>query len=165
MNAHVSLPCPVTVEEAHVLRSRLLDAFADAEAAVAEIARKAPKPVSEAASLSQRIQCARTVAPNPQLSKAGHRAMAEQLDQLAGLLAVRADIVHARLQFGQIGEVPAIIFRNARNLSQDHAPVRMFRPDELKQLTHEVAKITQSLRVAISPPLPPRPVPDAAGDP
>lgn len=165
MNAHVSLSCPMTIEEAHTLRSRLLDAFADAEAIVAEIARRAPKPVSEAASLSQRIQCARTVAPNPQLSKAGHKALAEQLDQLSNLLAVRADIVHARLQFGQIREVPAIIFRNARNLSQDHAPVRMFRPDELKQLTQDVARVARSLRAAISPPSPRPPAPDAAGDP
>jgi hypothetical protein len=165
MNAHASLSCPMTIEEAHALRSRLLDAFADAEAIVAEIARKAPKTVSEAASLSQHIQCARTVAPNPQLSKAGHKAIAEQLDHLSGLLAIRADIVHARLQFGQIDAAPAIIFRNARSMSQDHAPVRMFSSEELRHLTQQVAKIARSLRAAISPPLPPRPAPDAADDP
>lgn len=164
MNAHVSLSRPVTAEEAHVLRSRLLDAFADAEAIVEEIARKA-KPGSDSASLSQRIQCARTLAPNPQLSKANHKALADQLNQLAGLLAIRADIVHARLQFGQIDGAPAIIFRNARNVSQDHASVRMYRADEFRQLTQDVEKIARQLRALISRPLPPRPVPDAAGDP
>ena len=165
MNAHVSLSCPMTIEEAHALRSRLLDAFADAEAIVAEIARRAPKPVSEAASLSQRIQIARTVSPNPRLSKAGHKAIAEQLDQLSGLLAVRADIVHARLQFGQVDAAPAIIFRNSRSMSQDHAPVRMFSSEELRHLTQQVAKIARSLRAAITPPSPPRPEPGEAAGP
>jgi hypothetical protein len=165
MNAYASLSRLMTSEDAHVLRSRLLDAFADAEAVVAEFARTAAKPVSEAASLGQRIQCARTVKPGPALSKERHARIANELDRLSGLLAIRADIVHARLQFGLVDNVPVMIFRNAGSTAADHPQVRMFRAEEFERLLVSVQAVARSLNQAVTPPLPPRPVPDAAGDP
>lgn len=165
MIAQVKPIVAAEVDEAHRLRSQLLDSFADVEQAVTSVLAMVPKKASDGASLGQRIECAKMVEPNPKLSKANHAIVRESLSKLCCILPLRADVVHARLQVVMVNGDPTVIFSNSRNTGCLHPPVRMIGLNEFAALAKYVQGMADALARAVTQPSPPQPRPAATTGP
>ncbi len=165
MNALANILVPLTEHDAHAMRSRFLDTFAEVERMVVRMGKMVAKHPSDGASLGQRIEHARQVQPSPQFSKDSLKKACEALDAVSALLPLRADIVHSTLRFAIVDAVPTLIFLNSRVADMLCPTVRMIDATEFKTLIKCVQAISAKLRAALTPPSPPRPKPAAADGP
>ena len=165
MNAPVSLCVPHDLEQAHALRSVVLDSFADVECAVARVLQLVPKPPSDGACLGQKLELAKTIKPSPQFATTAHASLLLGLNDLTQLLAVRADIVHSRLRLADVDGTPMLIFTNSRVAGDTYPTVRLIKPADMLSLQTQLGAIAKRLDAALRRPSPPQPKPDAAAAP
>lgn len=83
MNAQTKIVADMTVDQAHVFRSKLLDSFSEAERAVITLVALMPKKPSDGACLKQQIDHAKGIQPSPKLSKEKRDKVLNSLDRLA----------------------------------------------------------------------------------
>ncbi len=159
------LPTNHDPREWHNARSNLLDAFADAEAAiVALLKRSGAKPNGEM--LGQKIELLRAAKPSPHYSKTQRAKVGPLLDKLEQMLEIRNDIVHGKLQIAEIAGQYSAIFVNTRDARELAPRVRMIGLSAMTRLHHETARLARDLVEPPTPPSsPPPPSPAAASGP
>lgn len=165
MNALANIVVPLTEHDAHAMRSRFLDAFAEVERMVVRMGKMVAKQPNDGASLGQRIERARQAQAGPQFSKDNLKKAFDALDAVCALLPLRADIVHSTLRLAMVDAVATLIFSNSRTADTLCPTVRIIDAAEFKTLTTSVQAISAKLRAALTPPSPPRPTPGAAAGP
>jgi len=142
----------------HRERSKCVDAFAAAEMEIIKLLRASGAKIG-AEPFKQKIMLIQKVAAGPAYSKARKKATDQLAAELETLLALRADIVHARMQFAQIDGAALACFMNAREAG-DTAPVaRLMTYEALRSLGKRVIEIANQrgrsqVNPASSPPPP-----------
>jgi hypothetical protein len=84
-------------EALHAARSRVIDAFGQAELEIVALLRDVDAKILKAP-LSQKIAVVRKIEPSPHYSKKRRAAVLESLDELTLLLQCRAEIAHSAMQ-------------------------------------------------------------------
>lgn len=109
--------CETEVSEFYLLRSQMLDCFADIEQTLTSyVLKNKQKGFCSAAPLSQKVDVAKKVPAGPHRSKKLKSDADAELEKLAVLLPQRASMVHSRMVLAAIdsGEFVAI-FKNAKS--------------------------------------------------
>jgi hypothetical protein len=88
-------------EALHAARSRVIDAFGEAEGALVALLRDRDAKLLTAP-LGQKMAAVRKLAPSPQYSKSRRDAVHLALDKLLDLLPRRAEIAHSQMRFVRI---------------------------------------------------------------
>jgi hypothetical protein len=118
-------------------RSDFLDSFADLEAKVAGFLRLAGKLVN-GEPLSARIKGFRAIDGIAAIAKANNAKRDSIADQIAELLAIRADIVHSRLVTCIIDDIPTAKLINAQSRHEKYPSCRLLSQTDLQQLRKSV---------------------------
>ena len=130
----------------HAARSRLIDAFGEAEGVLVILLRNADAKVLNAP-LSQKIAAVRKIAPSPRYSKSRRDSVHQALDKLQDLLGRRAEIAHSPMRFVRIigdAEERAAFCNPA--MQPDHGEVIVLhRRQDLIDLAAEVRAIAKEL--------------------
>ncbi|PEQ11223.1 hypothetical protein B2G71_18215 [Novosphingobium sp. PC22D] len=155
------------IDAFHRARSRCLDAFAGAEAAVVMIMARTGES-NLTVPLGAKVEALAKLKPDPTYSNNAKKTVDGELEKLRPLLCVRADIVHARMEIVTIdGDVHAR-FANAAVLWHPYPTFRLLNYRQFGELTATVEAIAAKLRDVASvsrASSPPRPSPGAAGGP
>jgi hypothetical protein len=140
-------------------RHDVIEAFATLEQSIRTAAKRyGAKPVSECASLGQRLDKLGELKPSSKLSKSIHKGLAEQLDAIRPLVPVRNDIVHSHQQIVELDQAVSI-YVNVANSDDAYPKVRMLTLAQHHTLVSEVCRHVEGL----NPPSRPQPSPGAAG--
>jgi len=133
----------------HLHRSRCIDAFAKAEAAIAAfLARHGTSKENEA--LGQSVKKLREVPASPSFSKARRTDLHGALDQLAPLLPARNDLAHAELRLLR-GSAALAVFTNPREQDGIGQQARMFSLDELEAFAKTARDVAVRLESVLQP--------------
>lgn len=163
MNAPTQLTDVTT--EFHLARSRCIDSFARAESAVAALLRAQGMAVN-GEPFSQKLGTLAKLEPSPTNSKAWKAAVDAAGQQLAELLPVRADIVHAPLTLVTLQGVRRACFFNPRDGQKYGQCARVFSTEDFKNLVKRVDAIVRKMAKPVNPASSPRPPsPGAEGAP
>jgi hypothetical protein len=142
-------------------RNDVIEAFATLEHSIRTAAKRfGAKPVSECASLGQRLDKLGELKPSSKLSKSLHKDLVDQLDAIRLLVPLRNDIVHSHQQIIELDEAVSI-YINVANIDEAYPKVRMLTLAQHQVLIAEVYQRADK----INQPSPPQPSPGAAGDP
>ena len=136
----------------HLQRSRCIDAFARAEAAIAFILRRHITLTGKEL-LGHNLVKLRDVPAKPTYSKAARTQVRAALEKLEPLLLVRNDLVHAQLSLLKGNGCTFVSFINSR-LPCDKVgiPARLMTSEALEQLEKSVIAIAVKLETAAQPP-------------
>jgi hypothetical protein len=135
---------PSVVKDAlHIARSRMLDAHAAVELAIAR--RLAKLGIERQQLFGQNIEALRKAKPHPQYSKATRTRVIAQLDQLTPLQEIRCDIVHARLQLIQLGDEPVACFINPQRCSTLSDQGRLVSQSQFAEIERRLLKIAAEI--------------------
>lgn len=159
-------PCEHSKDALHLQRSKLIDAFAEIEMAVVIILDGAGV-AQRGEPLKQRLSSVLTIKPSPTYSKARKSAVDDVIRRIDTLLALRNDVVHARLSVAVFENEIHALFVNARETNVVGRTARVITLAEMQILTKQVRELVRSLEASlINPPSsPPPPSPGEAGDP
>jgi hypothetical protein len=155
------------VDQAHILRSRLLDTFAILEANVIKLLAKSEKSlIAETAPLGQRIEALKKLTLNPAPTKNCSAKLAKICSELYPYLVIRSDVVHAKLTVCTCDEKLHAKFCNTSNGDKPFAEVRLLAFDDFDAIGKEVRRLSNQLQSILTPPpSQPQPKQGAAGDP
>jgi hypothetical protein len=133
-----------TIEDGHVLRSRILDAFSRLEKVIADKARKAGIKVTRGTPMSDYLQ---------DLGKAEFTSPAKAIKKIEvakRLLFVRNDIVHSELEMTECTGAMAgtfYIFQNAASEEDAYGRcVRLISANELEALPTKIKNLANELK-------------------
>ncbi|MFN3551556.1 MAG: hypothetical protein ACK4UL_00495 [Novosphingobium meiothermophilum] len=131
----------------HLWRSKTIDAFAQAEAAVDAIARKL-NAVPKCDMLGQKIEAIRKAKHNSSVSEERKKKIDQCLGELSKLLGLRNDIVHSPMGIEKAGERILATFANP-NLQCDFSEFRRVIPaPRLQALASKVVNLAKTLESA-----------------
>ena len=154
--------------ELKALRSEILDAFADLESLICSFLKDA-RLSSKASHFGARVEAFKMIEGITRIAKANYSKRDRLAEDIAGLLPIRADIVHSRMRICVIDGFPAAIFVNSQNKSEAFPPRRILTADELgtmcSKILHIVAELGTLQRVSNPASSPPPPSPAAATAP
>jgi hypothetical protein len=162
-----SEPSKPSLEDWHIARSKLVDAFASLESALGKLLALA-KVKSQGETLGQKIEKLRKAKAGPQYSKAHLKKVESLLPDVEALLDVRNAVVHAPLKLAQIDKKIEVAFVNPKCSQPGRRTAILIDYDEFAKLTRETSILAQALLAPVpanpasSPPSPSR---DAAGGP
>ena len=170
MNAETEISkatAPSQIDQAHIWRSRLLDAFASLESNVAKLLARSEKNLaSDAAPLGQKIEALKQLKTNPPLTKNCPARLAKICAELAPFLNIRSDIVHAKLAVCVCDGVLHAKFCNTMNSDKPYPELRMLTFEDFDTMNKEIRRLSNQLNSIINPPSsPPQPKQGAAGGP
>lgn len=160
-------PATDLIQQFHIERSKLLDAFVLIEAAVTKLLTNS-KTAFNGEMLGQRIELLRNAKVGPQFSKKSRVEVLLLLDKIAPLLPIRNDLAHSKLSMAFVDHEHLACFINARQAPDPCQCARLFRLEQLKKLTLKIRKIAGELDQPqpVNPPSsPPPPSQDATGGP
>ena len=157
MNSHViNLTATANisaVDQAHIWRSRLLDAFADFETNVVKLLAKSDKClVSETAPLGQKIEALKQLQWNPSPAKNYTIKITEIAASIAPYLVIRSDIVHSKLVVSVCDNVLHAKFCNTSNGNKPYAEIRMLKCSDFDAVSKEVRRLSNQLNSILNPP-------------
>ena len=145
MNAFVSISADADRAAAATARSAMLDAFADAEAAVHRFLLRHKVSFTDAMQTSQLIALAKKVPVSCTLSNAHHALVGGALSELMASLQVRADVVHGKMHVVDLGSERRLLFINPRQASENAPLVRLISFGSIDQLTNKIAAIARKI--------------------
>lgn len=131
----------------HLWRSKAIDAFAQAEAAVDILAAKL-NAVAKADMLSQKIEAVRKAKPSSAISEDRKTSIDKLLAELAGLLSIRNDIVHSTMSIEKVGENAIATFANPNMKCEFSSFRRVITAPRLQALATRVANLARNLETA-----------------
>ena len=151
-------------DQAHVWRSRMLDAFATLESNVARLLAKSDKVlVSENAPLGQKIEALKKLALNPAPTKNCAAKLEKICLELCPYLSIRSDVVHAKIAVFICDSVVHTKFCNSINDDKPYPPVRLLTFEDFDAINKEVRRLSNQLSQILNPPSsPPQPKRGAA---
>ena len=167
-NYHFSTETSISaVDQAHILRSRLLDTFAVLEANVLKLLAKSEKSlISETAPLGQRIEALKKLTLNPAPTKNCSAKLAKICSELAPYLVIRSDVVHAKLTVCNCDGKLHAKFCNTSNEEKPFPEVRLLGFDDFDVIGKEVRRLANQLQSILTPPpSQPQPKPAAKAGP
>lgn len=129
----------------HRERSRCLDAFAATEEAVVHLLELAETKFG-GEPFGKKIEHLKSAKPSPAYSKERKARVNALLADMADLLEVRNDLVHARLQPAVIGEIQKACFVNARQCATGVQTARLFSLESLRTITRQATRLAEELR-------------------
>ena len=155
------------VDQAPILRSRLLDTFAILEANVMKLLAKSEKTlIAETAPLGQRIEALKKLILNPAPTKNYSAKLAKICSELSPYLVIRSDVVHAKLTVCTCDSKLHAKFCNTSNEEKPFAEVRLLTFEDIETIGKEVKRLSNQLQSILTPPpLQPLPKPAAASGP
>lgn len=128
----------------HLWRSKAIDAFAQAEAAVDILAHKLNAP-AKVDMLGQKIDAVRKAKHNGAVNEERKKKLDQILVELSGLLSLRNDIVHSPMTIEKVGESVSATFANP-NLHCNFSSFRRIIPaPRLQALATKVQHLAKSL--------------------
>jgi hypothetical protein len=131
------------------LRSDMLDGFADIEEAL--LAYVSGTKICKTAPLGHKIAAAKKIPAGPQRSKELKTKADAELSKLAELLALRADLVHSRMEIAITVRSNIIaIFKNANGQAVDNHASSVFTLDELTRFVSSLQALHKSLSSALN---------------
>lgn len=146
MNAVTQIRPSAGIDAFHRERSRFIDSFAGAEAAVVKLLKaNGEKLPSAKEPFAQLLQTLQKLAPGPQLSREKKKLLDEFAVQIGELLAVRADIVHGQMEMAEVSGETHARFVNAREIGKPFPSCRMLSFDQFRELTRQVETLAGKL--------------------
>ena len=141
------------IDQAHILRSEMLDAFANLESVVIKLLAKSEKPLADQkAPLGQRIEALKNLTLNPAPTKKYSATLTKICTELLPYLRIRSDVVHANLVFCEFDGVEAAKFCNTVDLAGPYPRVRLLTFTEFKAINKKVKQFTSQLQSILNPP-------------
>ena len=133
------------------LRSSMLDCFADIERAVMLYLADGPeKNVCLTAPLGKKIEAAKKVPAGPQRSTDLKKLADTELNKLADLLFVRADIVHSRMDIAITTNCQFIaIFKNVKDAKLAYTEAFVFDEKELGDFVNKLCELEKTITKAL----------------
>ena len=145
MTAVSNIKIPVVtgpgIDSFHRERSKCVDSFALAEAAVVALLNRSDSKCNTEP-FKQKIGMLRKIPAGPKYSKANKQEVDILASELEDLLAVRADIVHGPMQFAQIDGIGYACFVNAKDAGEAAPHARLLGYETLRatgRRVHEIA--------------------------
>lgn len=148
-------------------RSDFLDAFAALEEAVAKVLRSAGQSL-KGEPFSQRVKAFRTAEKTTLIAKQNLPKRDHIADEIQGLLQLRADVVHSRMELTSIDGTLCASFINVQEMGGLFPTRRILALDDLKQISQMALRLADRISQLnkVNPASsPPPPSPGAAGDP
>lgn len=154
-------------DQAHIWRSRLLDAFASLELNIVRLLAKSDKVlVGENAPLGQKLEALKKLTLTPSPTKNCSVKLAKICLELAPYLSIRSDVVHAKLTVCVCDNVLSAKFCNTVNHDNPYAEVRMLTFEDLDTIGKDVRRLSNQLSQILNlPSSPPQPKQAAKADP
>ena len=155
----MSPPEERTEEAFHVARSRVVDAFGEVEREILALLQSTDAKLLKAP-MSQKIAALRKVEPSPRYARKRRDAVHASLDELALLLARRAEIAHSVMQIVHIIGEPELRagFHNPATQAQRGECMLLYRVQDLVDLSRDVRALARELSGPLTPASsPPRP--------
>ena len=148
-----------SIDQAHIWRSRLLDAFASLELNVVKLLTKSEKSLlSENAPLGQKIEALKKLEMVPTPAKNYTANLAKICLELAPYLSIRSDVVHAKLAICICDGVLNAKFSNTANDNKPYGEIRLFTFADFDAISKDVRRLSNQLHQILNPPsLPPQP--------
>lgn len=150
-----------------LLRASFIDEFARVEAAVAGILSSIGT-VHNGEPFSQRLKEFRKAEKTAMIAKANLNQRDKIADDIAAILATRADIVHSAMQIRVVDGQHTAVFVNAKEAGTDYPCARLLSPNQFRELVYKLQCINKRIAALgrVNPPSsPPPPSPGAAGGP
>jgi hypothetical protein len=135
-------PSPVN-DALHIARSRLIDAHAAVEQAIAK--RLARLGIERQQLCGQNIEALRNAKPHPQYSKATRTRVLAQLDELGPIQEIRCDVAHARLQVVELGEETVACFINPQRCGTLSDQARLVFPAQFAEIERRLLRIAAEI--------------------
>ncbi len=141
------------INQAHIWRSQMLDAFASLEANVVKLLAKSDKSlVSETAPLGQRIEALKKLTLNPAPTKNCSAKLSKICLELSPYLGLRSDVVHAKLIVCQLDGVIHAKFCNTLNEEKPYSEVRFLSFNDFDAICKDVRRLSNQLQSILNPP-------------
>ena len=155
------------IDQAHILRSRLLDTFAILETNVVKLLAKSDKNlVADTAPLGQRIDALKKLTLNPAPTKNCSAKLAKICSEISPYLVIRSDVVHAKLTVCICDDKPHAKFCNTANEEKPFPEVRLLAFEDFDAIGKEVRRLSNQLQSILTPPpSQPQPKPAAKAGP
>ncbi|HQS97148.1 MAG: hypothetical protein B7X90_17990 [Novosphingobium sp. 17-62-19] len=131
----------------HLWRSKTIDAFAQAEAAVDVLVLKLNASV-KVDMLSQKIDAARKAKPTSAVAEDRKKKIDQLLGELSSLLGLRNDIVHSPMVIEKVGESVFATFANPNVKCSYSSFRRIIAAPRLQALATRVTNLAKSLESA-----------------
>ena len=171
MNSLTTIDLPQNIHDLEIdfyaARSAVLDSFSDVEASLAILWRSTGDVKFTAnQSLGQKLEAFKKIALSSSYSKEAQKVALNQLDKLALLLEVRADIVHSKIHILQCYPETYAKFCNSNAANERFPKIRLLSLCDLREISLVTAYIAKRLAALVktNPPSPPQPLPGATGD-
>ena len=143
--------CDTDASEFYLLRSQMLDCFADIEQTLTSyVFKNTQKGFCSTAPLSQKVDVAKKVPAGPHRSKKLKSDADAELEKLAVLLPQRASMVHSRMVLAAIspGEFVAI-FKNAKNVATVNFEASVLSKQDFRSFVEHLSDLSSSLSNAL----------------
>lgn len=131
----------------HLWRSKAIDSFAQAEAAIDLLAQKLNAP-AKIDMLGQKIEALRKAKPNAAISDERKSAIDKSLAELSALLGIRNDIVHSPMVIEKVGEGTVATFANPNVQCAFSSFKRVLPAPRIQALANKVASLARNLETA-----------------
>ena len=165
MNAPAKIDIPFTMDEAHMLRSKLIERFAQFETLLFQVIAAAGIPVSVKSPVGQRIDAINSaLAAKDKLNKHDKRLSAI-LDKAGPAMALRNEMVHGTMVLAKIDNLSVLLVKNANSATLLVDSRVVVRQSDFDTTLSQLANLTNQLKQVLNPLSPPQPEPDAAGGP
>lgn len=128
----------------HRERSRCLDGFAALEQSVIALLVRAQVKITNGP-FGQKVQSLKKLEPGKGVTNSACLAASVLADDIATILDVRNDLVHARLQIALIGNDQRACFINARQCTSGAQLARLFSLESLREVTRKANLIAEQL--------------------
>lgn len=134
-----------------VLRSAVMDLFADAETEITKyVIAHSAKPPGATQPMGQKISLAMKVTAGPQRSKALKARADIQLKVIQDLLTDRAAIVHSRMSIARcVSGKYVAIFKNSKDIAHNCGNALVFDESELTDFLDKLRKTTSELTTVL----------------
>lgn len=145
------------MDEAHLLRSRLIEKCSAFEAKLHIVAVLAGAAISTKAPLGQKIDALQTaLQAKPKFEKYDKR-VADILDKATPLMALRNELAHGTMQLAIIDGEAVLLVSNAARAVDPTDLKSLMRKQQLVDATQSFAHLAHRLAQMITPPSPPQP--------
>ncbi|MEQ1724640.1 MAG: hypothetical protein ABL882_01780 [Sphingopyxis sp.] len=165
MNAPTSIGMSFTMDEAHILRSKLIERFAQFETLLFQVIAAAGIPASVKSPMGQRIDAINSaLAAKDKLNKHDKR-LSDILDKAGPAMALRNELAHGTMVLAKIDNLSVLLVKNANSATQLVDSRVVVRQSDFDTTLSLLANLTNQLKQVLTPPSPPRPAPGAAAGP
>lgn len=138
------------VFELHIARSKLVDAYNEADAAVR--LRLCQQGGAAKQLFSQNVEALKAIPASPQYSKADKKRIDHYLRELRDLQAVRCDVVHSSLRSVTLDGRPHALFANVQESATTGLRGLFLTREDLDACAEQLLAIAEAIKPTSSPP-------------